>query len=330
VPHDNKLGGVGMRERTINNNCGKKYINFSSVVEKIKALKSDGYSLVLHRFKSKGKIYFYIKARKTVNGKRKEITVARVSQKEAEELKRLGLVSKRNNGRKVYKGKSESPNNNTTTSAQPSDTSNIKNFADSSGGFDPQSHFKSFQSHTLSWHDCARMFRVHKLGLYFSRPWVSRLYLSSIGYKVKYISQSKQYIVKIPVGSKRVLTLQVNSNGTAQVWLEASDNPLTIDEFLGFCRFYLIELFRRITGREVSLSDFYVMTAPELNVDLNGVVLEGVKGITLENYYGDLVRIYYSEDKETMPDGGTRVEVRAYSWASKELNNIVDGLFSLL
>jgi len=308
---------------SINNNCGGRYINFS-VIEKAKALKGDGYNLVLHRFKSNGRIYFYIKARKTINGKRKEITVARVSQKEAEELERMGLISKKRgrkskkDSKKVYKGKSESPNNNTTTSAPPSETNDIKNFADSSGGVGGHDYVLSCQS-----------LMIHRIGLRFERPWVSQLYLHSVG-EVEYVERSKQYIVRKFLGKKRVLTLQVNSNGTAQVFLEASDNPLTVEEFIGFCKFYLLELFRGITGREVSLSDFRVIVAPEFNVDLNGVILEGVKCVTLDEYCEELVRIYQCDpmEKETMPNGGTRVEVRANSFKGLDLSSLVDGVVS--
>jgi len=296
------------------------YINFS-LEERIKELVNDGYSIRIHKFKSKGRVYFYVKAMKTVNGKRKEITVARISPEEAEKLEKLGLITKRKRGRKVYKEKSESPNNNTTTSAQPSDTSNIKNFADSSGGYGGCK-----PNINLS-------FGIHEVSLKFTKPWVSVLFVQSLG--ANYNEQNKQHVLVIEIGRKRYVKVQVNRSGTAQVFLTASENPLSIEEFIGFCKFYLPSLFYRLTGREVSLSDFIVMRSPEINVDIDGAYMDGAKVITIEGsgkpldrYCDELIRIYQCDpmEKETMPNGGVRVEVRASGWKGLPLSNIVSGL----
>ena len=107
---------------------------------------------------------------------------------------------------------------------------------------------------------------------------------------------------------------------------------MSVEEFIGFCKFMLLEVFRKATGKQVSLKDFEVMAAPEINCDLDGVrLMEGVKSLTLQDYYEDVVRIYYSEPgvKETMPNGGTRVEVRASSLNGYRLDEVIDGVVSM-
>ena len=169
----------------------------------------------------------------------------------------------------------------------------------------------------------------------FVRPWVSPLFLQQLG-RVRFVERSKQWVVRLEVGVGRVLTLQVNRDGTAQVFLEASDNPLSVEEFVGFCRFFLPEVMRRATGRWVSLGDFEVMASPEVNVDLPGVnVLEGAgvngRSLTLQDYYDSIVRIYWCPPgrKESMPEGGTRVEARAREWKGRNLREIVDAMSSM-
>jgi len=47
------------------------------------------------------------------------------------------------------------------------------------------------------------------------------------------------------------------------------------------------------------------MTAPELNIYLPGVkILEGIKSLSLEEYYDNVVRIYFKEHSNIMPNGG--------------------------
>jgi len=172
-------------------------------------------------------------------------------------------------------------------------------------------------------------FMVHRLGLRFVRPWVSPLFLQQLG--ASFVGRSKQWVLRFGVGFGRFVTLQVNRDGTAQVWLEASDSPLTVDEFIGFCRFYLLELFARVTGRNVDLGDFVVMVAPEVNSDFDGAIMEGVKSLTLKDYYDEVVRVYYSGPgrKATMPSGGVRVEVKAESWKGHDLRDVVDGVVAM-
>ncbi len=161
--------------------------------------------------------------------------------------------------------------------------------------------------------------------------WVVPLFLSQFG-GVRFVERSKQWIVRLELGVKRWVTVQVNRDGTAQVFLEASGNPLRVpEEFVGFCRFYLVWLFRRITGKDVSLEDFIVLAAPEFNIDLDGInLLEGLeaRSLTLEKLLSDIIRIYYSDPgvKTTMPNGGTRVEVRPGSYEGMNLKELVEGV----
>lgn len=59
-------------------------------------------------------------------------------------------------------------------------------------------------------------------------------------------------------------------------------------------------------------------------------ILEGVKSLTLEVYYDDVVRIYFKEYSNTMPNGGTRVEVIANSWKGLNLEELANGLVSMV
>jgi len=171
---------------------------------------------------------------------------------------------------------------------------------------------------------------VHRLVLRFVRPWVSPVFLGGFG-GVRFVGGSGQWVLRLGVGGGRWVTVQVNRDGTAQVFLEASDNPLGVEEFVGFCRFWLLWLFGRLTGRCVSLSDFVVVSAPEFNVDLPGVnLLEGIgvggKSLTLEEYAEGLVRVYWKASAATMPEGGTRVEYRPGSLKGASLKDLVDGV----
>ena len=116
------------------------------------------------------------------------------------------------------------------------------------------------------------------------------------------------------------------------MFLEASGNPLRVpEEFLGFACFYIPWLFRKITGRDIDLSHFTVLAAPEFNIDLDGVnLLEGLgaRCLTLKMLVENVVRIYYSDPgaKTTMPNGGTRVEVQPGSYQGMSLKELVEGV----
>jgi hypothetical protein len=114
----------------------------------------------------------------------------------------------------------------------------------------------------------------------------------------------------------------VKSSG-GLVFLEAGESPLGVGEFLGFVDWYLLPLFRRLTGRGVSRSEFTVKAAPHLNADLPGAYLEGVKSITLQDYYDEVVRKYL---KRINGEAYTRVEVEAKSWVNNSLEDVVNGL----
>ena len=294
-----------------------------NLVEKCRRLVSNGWCLRVKRRKNT----VYIAARKTENGKRREIYVSKVSPEEIEKLKQLGLLHKKTT-KKATKKLSHKEKAHTTTS-----TTTRQQQREVAGHEPAERYGGSSASPKPGFSPLS--FMVHRLGLRFVRPWVSSLFLHQFG-GVRFVERSKQWVLKLGVGVKRFLTVQVNRDGSAQVFLEASDNPLTVEEFVGFCRFFLPMLFGRLTGRSVSLGDFVVMASPEVNVDLPGVnVLEGVgvngKSLTLQEYYDRLVRIYWSPpgEKETMPEGGTRIEARAGEWRNRSLQEIVDAVSSM-
>lgn len=170
---------------------------------------------------------------------------------------------------------------------------------------------------------------MHKLHLRYVRNDVVILYLSSYGFRFDF--RNKQWIRRFPLARDRWVTVQINRDGSAQVYLATDDNPLDIWEFIAFCKGVLPFIFKQLTGKDVSLRDFIVMTAPEPNIDLPGVkILEGVKSLSLEEYYDDVVRIYFKEHSNTMPNGGTRVEVIANSWRGLNLEDLANGLVSMV
>ena len=315
-PHSSRSSPHASLGRTTGENWGEPKSG-ENLIEKCKELIADGWTLRVKRRKTT----LYISARKTINGKRKEIYVSKVKPEEIEELKKLGLLSatSREKKPKTTSRVKKTTTTNTTTRQQPQPPARQP----SHGGVGGHERARHGQRRCV--------FMVHRLGLRFVKPWVSPLLLQQLG-RVRFVERSKQWVVRLEVGVRRLLTLQVNRDGTAQVFLEASDNPLSVEEFIGFCKFFLPEVMRRATGKQVSLKDFEVMVAPEINCDLDGVkIMEGVKSVTLEEYYDDVVRIYYSEPgvKESMPNGGTRIEVRTSSWNGYSLEEIVDGVVSM-
>jgi len=284
-----------------------------SVVEKAKRYAEEGWSIRIRKLKGR----IYVSARKTENGKRIEKGLGYISEEELELVKEL--TNKKTRKQIKSRRKVKTTTSNTTTRQQPQPASRQP----------PQGGVGGSRLGGGGVKPCG--FMVHRLGLRFVKPWVSPLLLQQLG-RARYIERSKQYVLKMEVGFKRWLTIQVNRDGTGQVFLEASDNPLSLEEFIGFCKFMLLEVMRKCTGRQVSLKDFEVMMAPEINCDLDGVkIMEGIKSLTLEEYYSDVIRIYYSEPgvKESMPNGGTRIEVRTSSWNGYSLEEIVDGVASM-
>jgi len=303
--------------RTTGENWGEPKSG-ENLIEKCKELVADGWSLRIRKKKNT----LYISARKTINGKRKEIYVSKVTPEQVEELKKQGLIrSPKSKGERKPSRKPRASTTINTTTRQQLQSASRQPLQGGVGG--------SGLGGGGGVRPCG--FMVHRLGLRFVRPWISPLLLQQLG-RARFVGRSKQWVLRLEVGFKRWLTVQANRDGTGQVFLEASDNPLSIEEFIGFCRFVLLEVMRRATGRRVSLGDFEVMMAPEINCDLNGVrLMEGVRSLTLEKYYDDVVRIYRSDPgaKESMPDGGTRVEVRTSSWNGRSLEEIVDGVASM-
>jgi predicted transcriptional regulator len=166
-------------------------------------------------------------------------------------------------------------------------------------------------------------FCVHRVVLGFGFVVLPHFVLSVFG-DCRRVEESRQVVCRDVVGGGRVVTFEFNVKSSGGlVFLEASENPLSVGEFLGFVDWYLLPLFRRLTGREVSRSEFVVKAAPHLNADLPGAYLEGVKSITLQDYYDEVVRKYL---KKIGDKTYTRVEVEAKSWVNNNLEDVVNGL----
>jgi len=169
------------------------------------------------------------------------------------------------------------------------------------------------------------VFMVHRLVLGFGFGVLPHFVLSVFpGGVCREVRESGQLVCSDVVGRGRVVTFEFNVRRSGGlVFLEASESPLSVEEFLGFVDWYLLPLFRRLTGRDVSRSEFVVKAAPHLNSDLPGVYLEGVKSITLQDYYDEVVRTY---QKKIAGRDYTRVEVEAKSWVNNNLEDVVNGL----
>ena len=169
--------------------------------------------------------------------------------------------------------------------------------------------------------------QFHNVQLRYIRGDVDRSRLLALGFA--YNDRNGQWVQVFYLYSKhRRVTIQVNPDGTAQVYLRADEEPLDVFEFLGWCKYWLLERFRELTGRgDVGLGDFIIMTAPEVNVDIPGVLVEGAKSVTLGDYYDALVRIYV----KTLPDGGTvtRIEARDSSYKGVRLSEVAGGIVAL-
>ena len=167
----------------------------------------------------------------------------------------------------------------------------------------------------------------HNVQLRYVRGDVDRDRLLGLGFG--YNSRNGQWSQVFYLYSRyRRVTIQVNPDGTAQIYLRADEEPLDVFEFLGWCKYWLLERFRELTGRaDVSLGDFMVMTAPEVNVDVPGVLLEGVKSVTLEDYYNAVVRVYVKK----LPNGGavTRIEARDSSYKGVKLSEVASGIVAV-
>lgn len=269
-----------------------------------------------YRFRVKcvrGKLY--LTAYRKVNGRFVEKSLGRISDKQLAILREKGYVKTSSASKtsmsnyKTHSNGNSSNSTNTTTRTSKS----FKGGAHGDGGVGG------------SW-PC---FSAHRLYLRSVRNDVAALYLGSYGFR--FDSRNKQRVRRYPLGRNRWVTVQVNRDGSAQVYLAADSNPLDIWEFIAFCKGVLPFIFKQLTGKDVSLKDFIVMTAPEPNIDLPGVkILEGVKSLTLEDYYGDVVRVYFKEYSNTMPNGGTRVEVIANSWKGVNLEDLANGLKSMV
>ena len=272
------------------------------MIEKAKRLADEGWKIRIRRIKR----YLYLTARKSVGGRRQERSLGRVSPEELREIKHLiptvSITTTRSSHKKRKTKKSE-------------------RLGKGGRGF-------------LSGLELLNILRIHRVGLRFSADGkqINVTALHGLG-EVSYEPCSRQHIVRVGIGIKRVVTIQVNQDGSAQVFLECSDNPMDFFEFIGFCEFWLLEVFSKLTGTNISLKDFRVILPPEFNIDIPRVaMIEIAKCITLKDLCHKLiVRIYEvkQNEKVSMPEGGTRVEVVANNLQGENLKDFVKGIMSL-
>jgi len=137
---------------------------------------------------------------------------------------------------------------------------------------------------------------------------------------------SRQLICKLGLQRGRRLVIVFNPRNGGQVHLNASENPLCNDEFFVFAEWYLPGLFTMLTGRVVRPEEFYVLKAPEFNIDLPGVFVEGFKSLKLSEYLTNL-RIYVKKLNDEMY---TRVEVWNKEFAGVRLDHLVKAVKTLL
>jgi len=296
-------------------------------LETIKGWKLRGWNIRVKKVKG----HLYITAYKKIDGKQKEKCICRVNDEIIAFLKEHGILA--NNvpclaskaGKLAGNGVSKKSRSRVTRVSSISSSKQVHESQVSQGPRFPVEHHQQ-RGVGGSW---AWVFMVHRLQLRYVRNDVSPLFLRFCGFS--FDSRNKQWVRRFGLGRGRWVTVQVNRDGSAQVYLEASDAPLDLFEFVGFCRFYLLSLFRQLTGRDVCLNDFAVLAAPEFNVDLPGVnLVEGLgvngKCVTLQEYYDNLVRIYLKGPCSTMPNGGSRIEARPSGYSGLNLRDLVDGV----
>ena len=137
---------------------------------------------------------------------------------------------------------------------------------------------------------------------------------------------SRQLVCKLGLQRSRRLVVVFNPRNGGQVHLNASENPLCIEEFFAFAEWYLPGLFTLLAGRVVRPEEFYVLKAPEFNIDLPEVFVEGFKSLKLSDYLTNL-RIYV---KKLNGEMYTRVEVWNNKFAGVRLDHLVKAIITLL
>jgi len=278
----------------------------NSVVEEAIRLCEEGWRLRVRKIKGS----FYLYARRYERGKRREKYLGAASEEDLKELEERGLLKRA--------GKPATVSRTTTIRRRPphKPKERRREGAEPEGGV-AESVGAGFVLPCF-----------HNVQLRYIRGDVDRSRLLALGFA--YNDRNGQWVQVYYLFSRyRRVTIQVNPDGTAQVYLRADDEPLDVFEFLGWCKYWLLERFRELAGRDdVSLRDFVVMTAPELNVDVPGVLLEGAKGITLSDYYDALVRVYV----KSLPNGGvvTRIEARDSNYKGVRLSELAEGVIALV
>jgi len=136
--------------------------------------------------------------------------------------------------------------------------------------------------------------------------------------RCRYVEESRQHVCRLE-WSGRKLTLLFNERSGGQIFLKASDNPLTPWEFVAFAEYFLPGIFTALTGRLITPRDFYIVRPPELNIDLPGVYIGDVKMILLSDYLM-YIRVYLKKINDARI---TRVEAWSEELAGQELAHLI-------
>jgi hypothetical protein len=136
--------------------------------------------------------------------------------------------------------------------------------------------------------------------------------------RCRYVEESRQLVCRLEWSGKK-LTFLFNERSGGQIFLKASNDPLTLWEFVAFAEYFLPGIFTALTGRLITPNDFYIVRPPELNIDLPGVHLKDVKEILLSDYLTHL-RVYLKKIGDAM---FTRVEAWSEELAGQRLTHLI-------
>ena len=136
--------------------------------------------------------------------------------------------------------------------------------------------------------------------------------------RCRYVEESRQLVCRLE-WSGRKLTFLFNDRSGGQIFLKASNNPLTFCEFIAFAEYFLPGIFTALTGRLITPRDFHIVRPPELNIDLPGIHLKDVKMILLSDYLMRL-RVYL---KKIGDASFTRVEAWSEELSGQRLAHLI-------
>lgn len=112
------------------------------------------------------------------------------------------------------------------------------------------------------------------------------------------------YIDSIPFGKGRVITISLFGNGSVDIKVKASENPMDAGDLIELWG-ALKMIFRLKAGYLwEELADYFEVRRIECNVDDSGTTLDWSGGddwtkcISVRDFYGDIMRIYWKEMKD--------------------------------